>query len=227
MSESTVSVRDAEIGDAYVLALLSRRCFKKSPEWFVPLFLVRRWWRGVIEHDGCVVRVAIDHGGVFGYALSVYAFEDWDWVSSHGAHARWMKGAVTLLRPSFLKSYIAKRKKAKAQSRTNQKKRADSETVSDPVGRVSVREILGDRGVYWAIVAVSPEAQGRGVGKALLEGVTIFGQNAKADRICLHVDPRNKGAQGLYAKYGYALAGRDGNSLLMVKTLSDEPKPGL
>ncbi len=225
MNGAEVSIRDAHVDDALALTLLSRRCFKKSPEWFVPKFVVCRWWRSVIRHQGCVVRVAGDDDGVLGYALSVYKYDDWARVSHRGAHSKWMKGLVTLMRPAFLKSYLAKRKQARAgKAKSASCEQVGSASTTDAkadlkLERVSVKNVLGENGVYWAIVAVDPESQGRGVGKLLLESVLKFGECAGASRICLHVDARNKRAQGLYAHYGYDLTGRDGNSFLMTKTL--------
>lgn len=221
MNQLKISVRGAQGDDALALTMLSRRCFKKSSEWFVPKFVVCRWWRGVLGNGGGVISVAVDDGCVVGYTLSFNRYADWERVSTRGAHAKWIRILVLLTRPAFLKAYLARRRGIRLGDVRAESTGEGGGTGNDvqQLKRVSVKEELGGNGVYWAIVAVDPGSQGRGVGKVLLESVLEFGENSGANRVCLHVDARNKHAQGLYTKYGYDLTGRDGNNYLMTKLL--------
>ena len=68
---------------------------------------------------GAWVWVAELDGEVVGYLLCTENYQIWGGIRRHGCHARWVKGLVTLVRPSFLKSRLRKWKRAKGVSAGN------------------------------------------------------------------------------------------------------------
>lgn len=232
MSDSGVKIREATGADAGALGLLCRRGFVKSPEWRVPMFVVRQWWVRVIEHPGCFVRVVESgsepgsesgRGTVIGFYIGVRDPAVWKALGRRGPHTKWMKMLVLLTRPSFLKSYLRKRKRASGTTRGEKAGGDPNKTISNSsksvkYQRVSVPEVVDEGGgLYLAIMAIDPEARGYGAGKLIVEHFDGLGADLGVGTLWLHVDPRNVRAQGLYSKFGYQIRGRDGTSLLMSK----------
>lgn len=233
MDQAEVHVREAMATDAKPLGLLCRRCFVKSPEWRVPMVIVQRWWRDVIEHPGCWVRVLEDQSGVIGFLVGVQDQTVWDRLGKRGPNKKWMKMLVLLTRPSFLRSQLAKRKRAKGKRRTGDCQGNGASTTADSqdgrgqsepkIDRVRIEDVLGDQsGFYLAVMGVDPRERGRGLGKLIVEQFDRIGMELGAGVLWLHVDPRNERAQGLYKGFGYCLDGLDGHSLLMIKRVGDE-----
>lgn len=219
MSNPGVQIREARVSDAITLGRLCRRSFVKSPEWRVPMFIVGRWWRGVIEHPGCCVRVVSDDSGIIGFYIGVEDPGVWETMSKQGPHCKWMKGLVLLTRPAFLRSYHKKRRQARIGRGSG-----DGNTQNKGVNhgfsaqRVRVADVVDDRGgLYLAIMALDPRVRGRGIGKRVVEHFGDLGVELGVGTLWLHVDPRNERAQGLYLGFGYQFGGRDGNSFLMYK----------
>jgi len=76
-------------------------------------------------------------------------------------------------------------------------------TIGDSVvGTVSVTVEEGD--LYVRSMAVSPEAQGRGVGHKLLDAIDEYAAGTEFERIFLYTTYFSAGAKELYEKHGYA-----------------------
>jgi ribosomal protein S18 acetylase RimI-like enzyme len=213
-------IRAASSADASGLALMCRRCFRKSPEWYGALFLVRRWWRGLIADPAFVVEVVVQGDRMVGYLVTTDSHTSWRGQLQIGPHRRVVKLFVMLTRPSFLKSKLNKRLRSRKPSRSagngqgldhgGEGARSRSRVTAD-----GVRD--GRRGLYLAIMAMDPEIRGIGGGKRLVERFIELGQVGEYDYLWLHVDPRNERAQGLYGRYGFVIEGVDGSNLLMTR----------
>jgi [ribosomal protein S18]-alanine N-acetyltransferase len=77
------------------------------------------------------------------------------------------------------------------------------------------RPLVGYAGLWLALdeahvttIAVAPQHRGRSVGELLLNGLIDQALDLQADRITLEVRVSNVPAQGLYAKYGFVVAGK-------------------
>jgi ribosomal protein S18 acetylase RimI-like enzyme len=86
---------------------------------------------------------------------------------------------------------------------------ADSET-GDLLGTVSIlRADLNDEGrigaheLYFRLLAVSPTARGRGIGKALTEFALAQAAERGSSRVVLHSGDNMLGAHALYLKLGF------------------------
>ena len=71
-----------------------------------------------------------------------------------------------------------------------------------------------------ANVAVSPEAGGRGVGRALIAAAEAAARDLGLAEIRLRTHARMAGNLALYARLGWRETGRDGDSVRMAKPLS-------
>jgi hypothetical protein len=111
-------IRAASSADASGLALMCRRCFRKSPEWYGALFLVRRWWRGLIADPAFVVEVVVQGDRMVGYLVTTDSHTSWRGQLQIGPHRRVVKLFVMLTRPSFLKSKLNKRLRSRKPSRS-------------------------------------------------------------------------------------------------------------
>src|SRR5262249_46774575 len=69
------------------------------------------------------------------------------------------------------------------------------------VGTVSC--VLTGDGLYVRSMAVSPAAQGRGVGRALLDEVQSYARQSAASRLYLSTTPLLTAAIGLYESFGF------------------------
>jgi ribosomal protein S18 acetylase RimI-like enzyme len=56
-----------------------------------------------------------------------------------------------------------------------------------------------------SVIAVTEEAEGRGVGRALMEHAEKWARERGHDRITLSVFEGNRRARGLYERVGYAV----------------------
>ncbi len=71
----------------------------------------------------------------------------------------------------------------------------------DVVGTVSVTVEEGD--LYVRSMAVSPRAQGRGIGHRLLEAIDEYAATTEMTRIFLYTTYFSAGAREMYEKHGY------------------------
>jgi ribosomal protein S18 acetylase RimI-like enzyme len=80
-------------------------------------------------------------------------------------------------------------------------------TGDPPEGFVVAYAKEGD----WHIenVAVAPEAQGRGIGRALIAGAEALGRAAGHDRVTLYTNRAMTGPLELYPRLGYTRAGEE------------------
>jgi len=76
-----------------------------------------------------------------------------------------------------------------------------AELDDDVVGTVSIT--TEPEGLYIRSMAVSPNAQGRGIGHKLLEAVNDFADESGHDRIFLYTTYFVPGAKQMYEKHGY------------------------
>ena len=72
---------------------------------------------------------------------------------------------------------------------------------------------------YISEIMVSPKAQGRGLGTALLDAVEQWALPFGMDKIRLEVLESNEGARRLYERTGYMMVGRTENGMLMEKQI--------
>jgi [ribosomal protein S18]-alanine N-acetyltransferase len=104
------------------------------------------------------------------------------------------------------------------------------EDDGDVVGSAGVSETV--TGVLSLGMAIVPEAQGRGAGRALLESALDYARRSGAHKVELEVWPDNAAAISLYASAGFELEGvrrrhyrrRDGtlrSALLMAMLVDD------
>jgi len=237
MGINGITMRAATVKDADALVWLSRVGFQKSPEWRAPSFMIRRWWRDVISHPKCMVRVAVcsdsqsePYGGVIGYCVATLDHSVWDAKMHSGPHSKWMKVLIMLTNPTVRRAYLKKRRQVKEISRTTATQK-DASTESDDMagdsdqelGRVCIADIVDERGdLYLALMAVDPRMRGRGTATKMIEHFVEIGHEQCVGTIWMHVDPRNKKGQDRYAQWGYTLRGRHGNSLLMSKRIPND-----
>jgi GNAT superfamily N-acetyltransferase len=218
MIDQGVRVREAVVSDANALGDICRRSFLKSPEWQAPTVIVRRWWQIVIEHPDCIVCSVVESDRVVGFYIAVRDEGVWGKLSRQGPNSKWMKGLILLTHPSFLRSFINKR--LRARRRGSVVSDVGGESAKKPMKQVCAADILGNQeGMYLAIMAVDPQVRNRGTGKLMIEHFAELGVELSLGVIWLHVDPRNERAQGLYSRCGYELGGRDGSSYLMYKSI--------
>lgn len=76
-----------------------------------------------------------------------------------------------------------------------------AELDSEIVGTVSLT--TEPEGLYVRSMAVSPHAQGRGIGHKLLQALHEHVAGGEIDRIFLYTLPFQGGARAMYEKYGY------------------------
>jgi RsiW-degrading membrane proteinase PrsW (M82 family)/GNAT superfamily N-acetyltransferase len=69
-------------------------------------------------------------------------------------------------------------------------------------------------------IAVSPEARGRGVGRAMLAALMYSAQDLGLPGLSLSVEDGNRDARSLYEKVGYLATGRNGNADTMLLALT-------
>ncbi|MFC6180615.1 GNAT family N-acetyltransferase [Lactiplantibacillus daowaiensis] len=61
---------------------------------------------------------------------------------------------------------------------------------------------------YLSMLAVSPKAQGKGIGSQLLQALPALVADQPADKLSLNVDDGNPGAAKLYRRQGFETAGQ-------------------
>ncbi|ADB32536.1 GCN5-related N-acetyltransferase [Kribbella flavida DSM 17836] len=101
-----------------------------------------------------------------------------------------------------------------------------AENAGRPVGAAWARLLPGARPGYGYVaddvpelsIGVTPEARGRGVGRALLTELIAAARRAQYGRLSLSVEPANRAAD-LYRSLGFAEVGRTGGSDTMVLEL--------
>lgn len=76
-----------------------------------------------------------------------------------------------------------------------------AELDGEIVGTVSLT--TEPEGLYVRSMAVSPKAQGRGIGRSLLDALHAEAAGRGIDRIFLYTLPFQQGARAMYEKYGY------------------------
>ena len=76
-----------------------------------------------------------------------------------------------------------------------------AEQDGEIVGTVSLT--TEPEGLYVRSMAVLPKAQGRGIGRMLLDALHAEAEGRGIDRIFLYTLPFQQGARAMYEKYGY------------------------
>jgi ribosomal-protein-alanine N-acetyltransferase len=108
-----------------------------------------------------------------------------------------------------------------------------------PAAEPRAQPLVGYAGLWLAVdeahvttIAVAPQHRGRSVGELLLNGLIDQALDLQADRITLEVRVSNLPAQGLYAKYGFTVAGKrsryytdNGEDALIMSTESIRSAP--
>ena len=213
--DRVLTLRAARHEDSPALALMCRACFRRSPEWYAPKWVVARWWRGLIDDPACDLEV-IEHDGVaVGYLVTILSYSEWRRWLAVGPNRKWLKLLVMLTHPIIFKSFVKKKLRARSASRVGA---SDGDGVAR-YSRVSSNSVIAGRsGLYLAMMAMVPQTRGLGGGKRIVERFIELGVASEAEVLWLHVDPRNEVAQGLYARYGFIVDGVDGSSLLMSRT---------
>ena len=69
-------------------------------------------------------------------------------------------------------------------------------------------------------IAVVPNARGKGVGRALLDGLLERARAGGFEAVSLSVDRNNEGAISLYERHGFTRVRDDGDSLTMIARLA-------
>jgi len=98
-----------------------------------------------------------------------------------------------------------------------------AESDGRPVGACWFRQMTPDRPGYGFIaadipsvgLAVTPEHQGRGLGRRLLDGLVALARDQGIAALGLSVAEKNERALRLYTSVGFAAVGREGDSLTM------------
>jgi ribosomal protein S18 acetylase RimI-like enzyme len=214
--QATLTMRKARHEDAPVLASMCRACFVRSPEWYAPSGVIRRWWRGLIDDPVCEVELVKHDGRTIGYLVTTETYGVWRRWLSVGPYRTWIKLLVMLTRPVIFKSFLRKKLRARAATGASAGVEGGSAASGHPkVDREGV--LAGREGLYLAIMAVSPDARGLGAGGRIVERFLEIGSSRAGRVLWLHVDPRNEVAQRLYQKHGFSIVGVDGSSLLMIR----------
>lgn len=210
--DQILTMRTADQEDSSALVMMCRACFRRSPEWYAPGWVVRRWWRGLIRDSACHVEVIEHDRSTVGYLVTTSSYSVWRHWLAVGPNRKWLKLMVMLTRPAMFKSLLKKKLRARAASGAD-KPCGEGSTKLARVTSDSV--IAGRSGLYLANMAMIPETRGLGGGKRIVERFIELGISEGVEVLWLHVDPRNEVAQGLYARYGFVTDGVEGSSLLM------------
>lgn len=72
-----------------------------------------------------------------------------------------------------------------------------------------------DAGTPEVVIAVEKDHRGRGVGRALLDALVSFAEDAGATALSLSMDPGDAAAMALYASAGFEPAGTNGDLVVM------------
>jgi ribosomal protein S18 acetylase RimI-like enzyme len=76
-----------------------------------------------------------------------------------------------------------------------------AELAGEIIGTVSLT--TEPEGLYVRSMAVSPKAQGQGIGRSLLDALHAEAEGRRIGRIFLYTLPFQQGARAMYEKYGY------------------------
>ncbi|CAF3168480.1 unnamed protein product [Rotaria socialis] len=71
------------------------------------------------------------------------------------------------------------------------------------IGCALITDVGSNRGLYIMLFGITQSAQGRGIGKRLLESIIIWSSSHKYRFIYLHTEYDNKKAIGMYQKAGF------------------------
>lgn len=206
----TVRIEPATPQDAAAIARLCRMTFPGAPEWRAPVWIGTRWWRSLMEGNGCLPIIAKgEREELLGFVIDIADPDAWAAANRRGPHSKLMKLAVALTRPSILRSRLRKRRAARGvEKTTGHSHRQGSGAPSGSEPRL-----------FLELLVVSPNAKGQGIGSALLQRVE---EHARSRGICLVkllVDPRNQAAHAFYLRNGYRVAGTEKGSAVMIKEL--------
>lgn len=219
MTSNSIKIRKATTSDIPRLVQILQTSFPTAPEWNAPRFLIRSWWKKIICNNHCQTLIAADgDDNARGFVIYVESAHVWSWAEKLVPYSKASRLVLLLLKPSILRSRIAKQK-ALINFGKNQKTIAGTSKHFAATKKATLSNVLA-ADFFVGLIAVDNTFRGHGAGVKLLGESEKLAQKRGSMMVRMHIDPRNHKAHRFYESMGYRHAGRIKNSIVMVKKLS-------